>query len=222
MVCSTKTSTMPLQNRVTPFGDIIADPARGTFMGNRGGRLHDAATQTLKKQRIASRQWIICVLDFKGRRRQVMANSYTELFFLDEITALAAGHRPCFECRRAAANAFFAAHDRFCCSITGDPPAAKRMKASYMDTLLHLERTGADMKRGPVELAECPDGAMFELDGEAWALRQERLLRWTPAGYDRAIPVKGKHRLLALTPITTMCILQHGYQPVWHQTADTL
>ncbi len=93
---------MPLQNRVLPDGQIVAHSARGAFMGNRGGRFHDPETRTLTTRRWASRQWIICVLDFKHRHREVMGHGYTELFFLDEVTALAAGHRPCFECRRQA------------------------------------------------------------------------------------------------------------------------
>ncbi|MET0192678.1 MAG: hypothetical protein ABW200_04810, partial [Hyphomicrobiaceae bacterium] len=97
---------MPLQNRVTPAGEIIATPHRGLMMGNRGGCFH-RPDQTLKARRWATRQWIACLLDFKGRRRQLMQpNRYTELFFLDEATALAAGHRPCFECRRASATCF--------------------------------------------------------------------------------------------------------------------
>ena len=92
---------MPLQNRVTPFGAIESTPARGTLMGNRGGRMHDAATKTLLRRRWASKHWIICVTRFKQRWRPVMGpSSYTELFFLDEATALAAGHRPCYECQR--------------------------------------------------------------------------------------------------------------------------
>lgn len=213
---------MPLQNRVTPFGEIIADPARGTFFGNRGGRIHEPATKTLTRRRWASRQWIICVLDFKNRQREVMGNSYTELFFLDEVTALAAGHRPCFECRRAAANAYFAAHNAFYATFTELPSADKRMRAAEMDTLLHFERVRDKDNQRPVELAECPDGSFFERDGNAWALRDGRLLRWTPAGYDRAIPAKGIDRLMALTPMTTMCILQHGYEPTWHESADTI
>ena len=90
---------MPLQNRVNPFGELCAFSARGLFMGNRGGRFHTDA-KTLTARRWASRQWICCVLDFKGRRRDVWGRFYTELFFLDEPTAFAAGHRPCFECRR--------------------------------------------------------------------------------------------------------------------------
>ena len=99
---------MPLQNRVTPFGTIVAIPERGRFTGNRG-IVHDPATHTLTR-RWASRSWLICLCDYKGRRRAVMATrSWTELFFMDEATALAAGHRPCFFCRREDAEAFRAA-----------------------------------------------------------------------------------------------------------------
>src|ERR1035438_2779229 len=95
---------MPLQNRVAPSGEIFAS-ARGTFMGNRGGAIHNDGRQIVRQY--ASRRWITCLLEFKGRRRTVMSpNRYTELFFLDEAVALAAGHRPCAECRRARFNAF--------------------------------------------------------------------------------------------------------------------
>ena len=90
---------MPLQNRVDPFGELFADSARGRFFGNRGGRFH-TDDRTLTRRRWVSRTWICCVLEFKNRHRDVWGRSYTELFFLDEVTALAAGHRPCFECRR--------------------------------------------------------------------------------------------------------------------------
>ena len=98
---------MPLQNRVTPEGEIIATPHRGLMMGNRGGCFH-LPDRTLGARRWATRQWIACVLEFKGRHRAAMMqpNRYTELFFLDEATALAAGHRPCFECRRRDAERF--------------------------------------------------------------------------------------------------------------------
>ena len=98
---------MTLQNRVTPFGDLTIAPARGLLMGNRGGRLHDARRQW-GARRWASKQWICCKLDFNNRHRTVWGNSYSELFFLDEVTAFAAGHRPCFECRRKDALAFAA------------------------------------------------------------------------------------------------------------------
>ena len=96
---------MPLQNRVRPDGEIVISPERGILMGNRGGKLHDPETRTLVRTQ-SSRQWITCVLQFKSRQRQVMGTGYTELFFMDEVTALAAGHRPCFECRRKDALAF--------------------------------------------------------------------------------------------------------------------
>src|SRR6185436_16785602 len=96
---------MPLQNRADPFGELFVTPARGLFMGNRGGRIH-ADDRTLTKRRWVSPQWICCRLEFNNRHRTVWGDSYTELFFLDEVTALAAGHRPCFECRRQDAEAF--------------------------------------------------------------------------------------------------------------------
>ena len=100
---------MPLQNRVTPLGDIVATPHRGLFVGNRGS-IHDPATRTLRGRRWTTPAWIVCVCEFRGRRRAVMATpGWTELFFLDEATAFAAGHRPCFFCRRADATAFRAA-----------------------------------------------------------------------------------------------------------------
>jgi len=115
-----------LQNRVTPFGEIVATPARGLSMGNRG-ILHDDRRR-LGRRRWTHKAWICCVTEFRGRRRQVMApGRYTELFFLDEAVALAAGHRPCFECRRAAANAFAACWG-------GEP------RAPDMDRVLHAER----------------------------------------------------------------------------------
>jgi len=115
---------MPLQNRVDPFGELVAVPARGLFMGNRGGRFHTDA-QTLATRRWVSRQWICCVLEFKKRRRAVWGRFYTELFFLDEPTALAAGHRPCFECRRKDAEAF-AEHWRQAHQLRARPRAAPR------------------------------------------------------------------------------------------------
>src|SRR5262249_1734008 len=125
------TSTMPLQNRVTPFGEIVAVSQRGTFTGNRG-IIHNPATRTLLVRRWNAKAWITCRLDYKGIRRAVMATrSWTELFFLDEATALAAGHRPCFLCRRDAAKAF---QTKWAAGNGG-----ARLAASQMDTVLHRE-----------------------------------------------------------------------------------
>ena len=122
----------PLQNRVDPFGELFATPARGLFMGNRGGRFHTDGRK-LTQRRWASRQWICCVLDFKGRQRDVWGRYYTELFFLDEVTALAAGHRPCFECRRKDAEAFAGAWQQAF-------RRPRRPRADEMDLVLHAER----------------------------------------------------------------------------------
>src|SRR5580693_214666 len=130
---------MPLQNRVDPLGELFASPARGSLFGNRGGRFHTDA-RTLTARRWASRQWICCVLDFKNRRRNVWGRFYTELFFLDEVTALAAGHRPCFECRRKDAEAFAGAWQRAFKLLR--PP-----RADEMDLVLHAQRLEGRAKR---------------------------------------------------------------------------
>src|SRR5215813_4758742 len=130
---------MPLQNRVTPTGDIIATPHRGIFTGNRG-IIHDPTTKTLLRKRWSTPAWLICVCEFRGVQRKVMATrSWTELFFLDEATALAAGHRPCFYCRRQAAEAFRAAW------AAGNSVSSPR--ASEMDEVLHRERLDGRAKR---------------------------------------------------------------------------
>jgi hypothetical protein len=127
----------PLQNRVTPFGDVIAIAQRGCFIGNRG-IIHDPATKTLLGRRWTTKAWLVCVLDYKGRHREVMGGlSWTELFFLDEAVALAAGHRPCFFCRRTAAEAFRTAWSK--------AKGGKAPLAPEMDAVLHEER----LDRGP-------------------------------------------------------------------------
>ena len=155
---------MPLQNRVNPFGKFCAFCTRGLFMGNRGGRFHTDA-KTLTRRRWASRQWICCVLEFKGRRRDVWSSSYTELFFLDEPTAFAAGHRPCFECRRKDAEAF-AEKWREVRRLRRPPYAAE------MDDALHAERLLGRTKRlHRRNIGELPDGAIVAFDGAAFAIR---------------------------------------------------
>ena len=126
-----KLKGMPLTSRVDPLGNLFASAARGQVMGNRGGRIHDPATQTLTGRKWASRRWICCKLAFRGRKRAVWSRSYTELFFADEVSALAAGHRPCFECRREDALAFQTAWTR----ATG-----AKATSDAMDLVLHAER----------------------------------------------------------------------------------
>jgi hypothetical protein len=162
---------MPLQNRVTPFGEFIATSVRGTMMGNRGGRLHDERRK-LTARRWASKQWICCKLAFNNRHRAVWGDSYTELFFLDEVTAFAAGHRPCFECRRKEAERF--------AILFGD---GTRASAGEMDRLLHAERLDGKTKRSHSLPADAlPDGAILARGGEAYATHGDELLRWTPHG----------------------------------------
>lgn len=204
---------MPLQNRVSPFGELIADPARGGFLGNRGGRFH-RDDRTLGKRRHVSKAWICCVLSFKGRRREVWGRSYTELFFLDEPTALAAGHRPCFECRRAAAVEFA---EKF-------SGGGARAGAGEMDAVLHCERLDGDgraKRLHPVSLADLPDGAFVALAGGAFAVNGKRLLRWSPAGYVEAIP-RSSGRAMMLTPPAVIEVLARGYRPHWHPSVASL
>ena len=200
---------MPLQNRVDPFGELMATPARGLFMGNRGGRIH-TDEQTLTRRRWTSRQWICCVLDFKGRQRDVWGRYYTELFFLDEPTAFAAGHRPCFECRRKDAEHFAALFAE----------KGRRASAPAMDKVIHAERLDGKAKRlHRVPFGELPDGAFVSIDGEPYAVRGKSLLHWTPKRYDRSI---GRRRGTAdvLTPPSIVQVLSRGYQPRWHPSAD--
>ena len=157
---------MPLQNRVTPTGEIIAIPARGMFVGNRG-IIHDPATKTLLRRRWSTDAWITCVLEFRGRRRKVMERrSWTELFFLDEATSFAAGHRPCFYCRREDANRFRAAWAK-----------GNRMSevlAPEMDAVLHRERLASTKKLHPLpmRLEKLPDGAMIQAGEQSFLIAE--------------------------------------------------
>jgi hypothetical protein len=202
---------MPLQNRVTPTGDIIATSHRGMFTGNRG-IIHDPATKTLTR-RWAGRAWLVCVCDFRGRRREVMGGrSWTELFFLDEATALAAGHRPCFFCRRDDAGKFRAAWEK------GN--GATRILARDIDAVLHRERLEGGKKRLhalTVPIESLPDGAMVQDGPESLLIVQGRALSWSPAGYRETLTVLQDAMLL--TPPSTLRALGAGYRPLLHASA---
>jgi hypothetical protein len=222
---------MPLQNRVDPFGDIHAIDARGLFTGNRGV-IHDPATKTLLSRRWTTKAWIICECEFRGRRREVMGHNapsgnagWTELFFLDEVTALAAGHRPCFYCRRSRAKEF-AGH-------FGDAFGIADPKAGEIDERLHRERFASalaatdhfrppDLDREAIDAL--PDGAMLCQGDRTFAKHGRNLRAWTFWGWadeweysDLAI-----YDIWLLTPPTTVEILRQGYKPVWHPTIKTL
>jgi hypothetical protein len=203
---------MPLQNRVSPFGELHASPTRGLFFGNRGGRFH-TDVKMLTARRWVSRRWICCVLDFKGRQRDVWGRFYTELFFLDEPTALSAGHRPCFECRRKDAEAFAETWRK-----------ARRLRAQpsadAMDAVLHDERLrGREKRLHRRGIDALPDGAFVALGDEAFVVRGNALLRWTQNGYDARKPRPRSDIVEVLTPPAILAVLSAGYKPHWHPTA---
>ena len=203
---------MPLQNRVTPEGEIIATPHRGLFTGNRG-IIHDPATKTLLNKRWSSPAWLTCVCEFRGRRRDVMGGrSWTELFFLDEATAFAAGHRPCFFCRRDDANRFRAAWERG----NGVP----HVSARDMDAVLHRERLTGRNKRLhalPMPLKKLPDGAMVQQGTQSYLIAQGEVLLWSPGGYRKA--QNAIEDTMLLTPPSTLRAFAAGYRPVLHPSA---
>ena len=204
---------MPLQNRVSPFGELCAFCARGLFMGNRGGRFHTDA-KTLTARRWASRQWICCVLDFKGRRRDVWGRFYTELFFLDEPTALAAGHRPCFECRRKDAETF-AEKWREARRLRRPPYAPE------MDDVLHARTPTRTAPSACIDATStsCPTAHLPH------SIRRPSRFKATHccAGHQTAIMArKPRPRRISvdvLTPPAILAVLSAGYKLRWHQSA---
>jgi len=203
------TACTPRQNRVTPFGEIVAVPERGAWTGNRGC-LHDDQGR-LGRARWRSPAWIACRLDWKGWRRPIMApGRWTELFFLDEATAFAAGHRPCAYCRREDFR-------RFARAVAGDGALPR---APAIDRQLHAERLDGKAKRLALHcLGDLPDGAMLAQDGAAWLVWRGALRRWSPAGYGERRAADPDRIVEALTPALTMAAMRGGYFPQVHATA---
>jgi hypothetical protein len=206
---------MTLQNRVTPTGEIVADPGRGLLMGNRGC-IH-GPDRTLGTSRWRTKMWIACVLEWRGRRLDPMppVNRWTALFFLDEATALAAGHRPCGYCRRADYRAFAEAWR----AARG---LERRPYAGEMDAVLHAERVDSRTRRKltrPVRAGSLPDGAMVAHGGEPGLLLGGRLLPWSFAGYRSPVPVAAGTEVDLLTPPAIVAVLERGYRPLIHPTA---
>jgi len=197
---------MPLQNRVTPSGELIATPERGLVYGNRG-RLHDEHGVIRRQWQV--RRWISCRLEFRGRHRTggpMAPNRYTGLFFLDEATALAAGHRPCAECRNADYRSFLALTDA--------------ARADELDTRLHAERG----RLHESQLEELPDGAFVALADEPWLVLGSELLRWTPGGYSERRP-RFSGRIDVVTPPTSVRVLAsdwRGSLPLIHPNRPLL
>jgi hypothetical protein len=194
---------MPFRNRVTPLGELIETPARGLVYGNRGC-LHDGHGVIRRQWQV--KRWISCRLEFRGRRRAggpMPPGRYTGLYFLDEATAFAAGHRPCAECRNPDYRSFLA--------------LAGASSAGELDERLHAERHGRKPKR---DAASLPDGAFVLLDGDPWLVSGGTLLRWSPGGYAERRPAAGRATLL--TPPTTVHVLASGWSggvPLLHPSA---
>lgn len=209
----------PLQNRVTPAGEIVATPHRGMFTGNRG-ILHNASKE-LTARRWTSSRWITCLLDFQGRKMELMApHQWTQLFFLDEATAFAAGHRPCAYCRRADFNRFLAAWT----AGNGRPEETGHARASAVDAVLHRERlTPARTKRTFAgRLGELPDGTMVILPhdpGEVWLIWAGVLLQWSPGGYVHSSRLPATEAAQVLTPRSVVSAFSAGYRPSVHPSA---
>jgi hypothetical protein len=206
-------AAMPLPNRVKPDGTLFSDPARGLFYGNRGGRFHDPATTAVPVRLYANPHWLCCLLAFKGRRRQLWGRGFTELFFCDEVTALAAGHRPCMECRRADALAYRRALVEGL-GLETTPPFPE------IDRILDRERRVGQAKRLHRLAAEdLPDGAMIEASPGEWlALSGKQALLWSPSGY-RASRPRPSGIVSVLTPPATLAALAKGFRPLWHPSA---
>ena len=216
---------MPLQNRVNPFGDIHAVDARGMFTGNRGV-IHDPATKTLLERRWSTKAWLICACEFQGRHREVMGRNarsgnagWTELFFLDEVTALAAGHRPCFHCRRERAKEF--------ARLFGEAFDKARPKAGEIDERLHRERLASAITfpEGPSRMEvdakvfkALPDGVVLFQGERTFAKHYGELRAWPFWGWADAwdFDELAGSDVWLVTPPTTIEILKRGYQPVWH------
>ena len=209
---------MPRQNRVTPFSTIEAVPARGTLMGNRGILHDDRGVLGLARWRHP--HWVTCLLEFKSRWRPVMtAHAYTELFFLDEATAFAAGHRPCAECRRPDYLRFLDAWAK----ATGLTDRSA-LRAVAVDRVLHPQRIRKGSRAQAMhraDLADLPDGCFVRLpDGpHAWVVAGAKILRWSHAGYDLARP-RRRLDVEVLTPRASVAAFRAGYRPMLHPTAQ--
>jgi hypothetical protein len=198
---------VPLQNRVTPLGELIADPARGLVYGNRGC-LHDQAGRI--RRRYSGKRWIACRLEFRGWHRHplLQPGRFTELFFLDEATAFAAGHRPCALCRHEDYTRFVEIWRELCPTQVG---------ADAIDAQLHDERVDPatrGQRHHDAQLGNLPDGAFILRDGTPWVVVGERLLTWTPGGYGERIARPAGGRAVALTPPSLVEVLRARREPL--------
>lgn len=211
---------MPRKNRVDPFGNLLATPSRGTLMGNRGC-LHDASGNLIRNW--ARKPWVICLLEYKGQRRSLMApGQYTELFFLDEATALAAGHRPCGTCQRSRYEVF----KQLWLNANHAELGSGGISIQDLDSRLHGERrvSAANQTAWVTDAKSLPDGVMVTTVGateEAWLKWREQLYRWTPHGYDGSSTLNEMPSVEVITPKSIVRTLREGYWPRVHETVDS-
>ena len=198
-----------LQNRVDPFGDLIKTKARGSWMGNRG-ILHNEKQEILRPFKLKA--WITCKLEFNGRKRQVMApDRYTELFFLDEATSFAAGHRPCFECRRNDFNKFKTLW------LKGNPEYNfdENTSIKKIDEILHKERM--DRKKQKVTFEEniknISNGSFVLIDNKPWLIFDRQIFLWSPFGYEKGRALPRADTVTVLTPKSILNTFRAGYVP---------
>lgn len=210
---------MPLQNRVTPLSKIIAFPERGLFMGNRGCLHND--NQQIVRQQCSVKRWVTCLTSFKDRMCALMSpRQFTELFFLDEATALAAGHRPCAECRRRDYRCFKEAW------INGNPESRLTVKSSInkVDAWLHRERLTKDGQQETyiAVLRDLPSGTIFTIPNCQTPLLSWNgtVLSWTPSGYEVTPSIRDYSEVVVRTPRSRVNALRAGYIPVFHPTAE--
>ena len=206
----------PLQNRVTPCGDIVFSKARGTLMGNRG-RLHDEH-RVLGQRQWTTQSWVACLLAFRGRTRTLMQpGRYTELFFLDEVTALAAGHRPCATCRREDFHRFI----RAWAAVAGRP--GERVHPPEMDRYIHAERVDRHRRKIVFEekLDALPDGVIVKRNGAPLLKWRGMMRHWSLDGYCENSSIVGDELLTVLTPRPIVEIMRAGYCPGVHPSAGS-
>ncbi len=207
---------MPLQNRVTPNGDLIAISARGTLMGNRG-RLHTPEKKIVRPWQLKA--WITCLLEFKNYHRKIMsANTWTELFFLVEITAFAAGHRACAYCRRQDFNRFKELW------IAANPNLVTEQSIKFVDEVLHKERGSKNRTKQLYDelLRNLPTGTMFMLPkiaNQYFALGKNKVFKWTPQGYESYLSVPVETSVRVLTPRSVVKTFVQGYEPKFHASS---
>jgi len=206
---------MPHQNRVTPTGELIATSARGTLMGNRG-RLHTPERKIVRSWQLKA--WITCLLEFKNYHRKIMSpNTWTELFFLDEITAFAAGHRPCAYCRRQDFRRFKELW------TAANPNLVTGQSIKNIDEVLHKERVSKNGTKLLYDdlLKNLPGGTMFMLPkiaNQYFVLRKDKVLKWSPQRYESHPAISGETSVQVLTPRSVVNTFAQGYEPKFDES----